>query len=155
MKNKSQIEEKGHSTSYKQGRKRLFIKIARLLNYFSVLVLSINTVYRMLTTFGILTTTASKGGITYLLKSLFQASFAVLLILVELRKRWLLIYIEFLRGRFGKGLILVMIGVLVFDEIRSNDMATGILIVLCGLFNIIVSCMRSDIDTIRRKHRRE
>jgi hypothetical protein len=76
--------------------------------------------------------------------TLFQGSFALLITLAELRRRELLKYIEFLSGRFGKGILLLMVGILVFDDTRSNDLAVGILVVLAGLFNLIVSCMRDE-----------
>ncbi|TNV74086.1 hypothetical protein FGO68_gene12310 [Halteria grandinella] len=152
---KYQLSKSHHSSSYQKGRKRLFIRVARLMVYFAFMVLCMNVLYRMLITCGLVQANSTEsGGVTYLMMTLFQGAFAALLILAELRKRGLLIYIEFLRGRFGKGLLLLMIGVLVFDENRSNDMATGILIVLGGLFNVIVSCMRSDFDSVRDKQGR-
>ena len=39
----------------------------------------------------------------------------------------------------------ILVGLLVFDETRKFDMFIGIGLVLVGIFNIIVSCMR---DTI-------
>jgi hypothetical protein len=41
---------------------------------------------------------------------------------------------------------LVLIGLLVFDDRNRYDMLIGIAMVLVGVFNVIVSCMRKDID---------
>lgn len=140
---KKQVEQ-----TYKQGRKRLFIRIARLMNYFCFLLLCLNVTFRLLSTFGVYTPdttlSTSVSASSYLMMTLFQLAFATLLITAELRYKNLLIYIEFLHGRFGKGVFLIMVGVLVFDGTQHNDMAVGILTVLAGIFNLIVSCMRSD-----------
>lgn len=50
----------------------------------------------------------------------------------------------FLHSRIGKGMFLVFVGLLLFDEKRKSDMAISICIVLIGFFNIMISCMRKD-----------
>jgi hypothetical protein len=55
-----------------------------------------------------------------------------------------IVYVEFLKSRLGKGLYIILVGLLLYDSTRTGDMAISIIIVLVGIFNIIVSCMRDE-----------
>jgi len=68
--------------------------------------------------------------------------FATLLVLAELRYKKVLVYLEFLKGRIGKGIYVILIGLLVFEENRKAEMFISIAMVLIGFFNIVVGCMR-------------
>jgi hypothetical protein len=46
----------------------------------------------------------------------YLIGFAVLLVLAEIRFRRVLVYLEFLKGRLGKGFYVMLIGLLIFDE---------------------------------------
>ena len=87
--------------------------------------------------------------------SVFLLFFAALLITVELRLGSALFYIEFLRSRYGKGIYLILVGVLVFDSTKTADSIIAILILLIGFFNIMVSCMRNDRESSKRSKREE
>ena len=58
----------------------------------------------------------------------------------------MLIYLQFLKGRLGKGFYVMLVGLILFDETRKVDMVMGISLVLVGLFNLIVGCMRENYD---------
>ena len=53
-----------------------------------------------------------------------------------------MVYLEFLKSRIGKGMYVILVGLLIFDETRKFDMFVGISLILVGLFNVIVSCVR-------------
>ena len=125
---------------FAKGRKRLFVRIARLMNYVCILIMVANAVYKILSLFGL---TESISGSIFL--AIYLIGSSLLLFKAELRDAILLQYFEFLRGRAGKGVFYILIGVLTFDDRDKFDMATGITMVLVGLFNLIVSFMRDDI----------
>ena len=132
---------------YKRGRKRLFVRITRLMNFFCCLFMVTNAVLRGLTLFGLVSIpTLGSLDISYYLMILYLLGFSVLLATAEYRWPSILAYCQFLRSRLGKGLYLVLIGLLVFDDRNRYDMLIGIAMVLVGIFNVIVSCMRKDID---------
>lgn len=54
----------------------------------------------------------------------------------------MIVYLEFLKSRIGKGMYVILVGLLIFDETRKFDMFVGISLILVGLFNVIVSCVR-------------
>lgn len=92
------------------------------------------------------TNTMMTFDLTYYLMILYLVGFSALLGTAEYRWPSTLIYLEFLRSRLGKGLFLVLIGLLVFDDRSRYDVMIGIAMVLVGVFNVIVSCMRRDVD---------
>ncbi len=85
-----------------------------------------------------------KGDVFFYIMTFYLFGFAALLFASEWRAPNVLLYVEFLRGRLGKGFYLFLVGLLIFDDKRKVDMLIGILLVLSGLFNVIVSCMRRD-----------
>ena len=132
---------------YKRGRKRLFVRITRLMNFVCCLLMLTNAVLRTLSLFGVLPIpTSGSLDISYYLMILYLLGFSLLLGTAEYRWPSVLAYCQFLRSRLGKGLYLVLIGLLVFDDRNLSDMIIGIAMVLVGVFNVIVSCMRKDID---------
>jgi hypothetical protein len=76
------------------------------------------------------------------LLTFYLIGFAGLLVMAEMRYKKVIIYVEFLDGRFGKGLFVILVGLLTFDEDRKFDEFVGIALTLVGIFNIIVACMR-------------
>jgi len=87
-----------------------------------------------------------KGDIFFYIMTFYLFGFAALLFASEWRSPHVLLYAEFLRGRLGKGFYLFLVGLLIFDDTRKVDMLIGIMLVLSGLFNVIVSFMRRDPD---------
>ena len=85
-----------------------------------------------------------KGDVFFYIMTFYLFGFAALLFASEWRAPNVLLDVEFLRGRLGKGFYLFLVGLLIFDDTRKVDMLIGILLVLSGLFNVIVSCMRRD-----------
>jgi len=74
----------------------------------------------------------------------YLIGFAILLIMAEIRYKKMLVYLEFLKGRLGKGFYVLLIGLLIFDQTNKADMALGVSLTLVGIFNIIVGCMREN-----------
>jgi hypothetical protein len=87
-----------------------------------------------------------KGDVFFYIMTFYLFGFAALLFASEWRAPHVLLYAEFLRGRLGKGFYLFLVGLLIFDDTRKVDMLIGILLVLSGIFNVIVSFMRRDPD---------
>ena len=96
---------------YTHGRKRLFVKITRLMNYICVLGMIIDAILRLV--FFV------SGDPFYYLLTFYLLGFATLLFLVEMRYSKVLVQVEFLRGRLGKGIFLILIGILVFNNTRN------------------------------------
>jgi hypothetical protein len=117
--------------------KLLFVRIAIILNYLCALALLVSVIMRFVD-FG------QSNDVFFYLLTFYLIGFAALLVVAELRVRSVIVYCEFLKGRPGKGMYLLLIGTLLFDESRSEDIIISILLVLVGLFNIIVSCMRGN-----------
>jgi len=65
--------------------------------------------------------------------------------MAEIRFKNVIVYVEFLKSRIGKGMYVILVGLLIFDESRKFDMFMGISLVLIGIFNLIVFCMRDEI----------
>ena len=118
------------------GVEKLFmIKLSKIFNYVACLLLALSVVLRILD-FG-----KSTNPFFYLL-TFYLVGFGALLIISELRIKKIITLVMFLNSRFGKGIYLVFIGLILFDEDRKSDMAISIITVLIGFFNIMISCMR-------------
>lgn len=120
--------------------KAIFVRVVRLMNFISAGAMVVNAVSRF---FAFETSTDT----FFYLLTVYLCAFAALLILAEIRHKKLLIYCEFLKSRVGKGLFVVMVGLLTFDQDRKFDMITGIGLTLVGIFNIVVACMRDTISS--------
>ena len=125
---------------FKKGRKRLFVRIARLMNFICAIFMIVDLVMRIVN----LSSGTFKGDVFYYVMMIYLLGFAALLVAAEWRATKVLMYAEFLRGRMGKGFYLFLIGLMIFDDTRKVDMLVGILLVLVGIFNILVSFMRQD-----------
>lgn len=119
--------------------KSIVLKIARLLNYICALGMLVDACIRF-SRFG-----EASDPFFYLL-TFYLIGFAALLIIAELRLKKILVYVEFLKGRMGKGIYIIIVGLLIFDETRTYDMAISIILVIVGILNIIVSCMREKLS---------
>jgi len=74
----------------------------------------------------------------YLAFTFYLYIFSVLLGSAEYKFIHVLKYIEFLTSSYGKGLFQLFIGILLFDDSRSEDIFASVILSLIGLFNIIV-----------------
>ena len=74
----------------------------------------------------------------YLAFTFYLYIFSVLLGSAEYKFIHVLKYIEFLTSSYGKGLFQLFIGILLFDDSRSEDIFASVSLSLIGLFNIIV-----------------
>ncbi len=113
------------------------------MNYICALFMFSDSLLRILAMFSVVNST---GDFFFYILIPHLILFSGLLISAELRWPRILVYFEFLKSRLGKGLYLVLVGLLIFDERRNISISLGITLVLVGFFNIIVSCMRRDID---------
>jgi hypothetical protein len=78
----------------------------------------------------------------YLAFTFYLYIFGILLGTAEYEYITVLKYIEFLVSSAGKGIFLVFIGILLFDDTRTIDLWASLVISIIGLFNLIVSCMK-------------
>ena len=115
--------------------KRFMIKVVKVLNLLCALLMLVDIVFRF-------TAFKTQSDPFFFLLTFYMFGFAALLIVAELNIKRILVYVEFLNGRIGKGIYILFVGLLVFDESRKVDMAVSIVIVLVGFFNILVGCMR-------------
>lgn len=125
---------------YVRGRKRLFIRICRLMNFIAGLFMIVDAILRIVN----FCSGTFKGDMFFYIMTFYLFGFAALLFASEWRSPSVLLYADFLRGRLGKGFYLFLVGLLIFDDTRKVDMLIGILLVLSGLFNVLVSFMRKD-----------
>jgi len=65
--------------------------------------------------------------------------FAFLIIIAEAEWRRVLKYVLFLKSQAGRGIFIMFVGLLVFEEKHANDIATSITLILIGAFNLIIA----------------
>ena len=78
----------------------------------------------------------------YYMMTCYLAGFAILLAMVELNVKRLLVYFEFLKNRFGKGVYIFLIGLLLYDDRNRYESIISAILVLIGLFNLLVFFIR-------------
>src|SRR4051812_28608062 len=117
--------------------KSIFVRIVRLMNFIAALLMCIDAFIRFFDF------NDENDGFFFIL-TFYLFGFAALLIMAEMRYKKVLVYLEFLKSRIGKGIYVILVGLLVFDDDRTADTTIGIILCLFGLFNIIVSCMRDN-----------
>jgi hypothetical protein len=110
------------------------LKVIKALNYATVLIIAANAILRFFN-FDKVTDPF------YFILTFYMLFFAALLLIAEIGIKRILVYIEFLNGRMGKGLYIIFIGLLMFDDKFKLDMLFGIAVFLVGIFNILLSCM--------------
>ena len=115
--------------------KSLLIKVVRIINFISAGLMILDSILRFVDF-------ATVVDPFFYLLTIYLLGFSALLIIAELRIKRILVYVEFLKSRIGKGIYIALVGLLIFDESRKGDMAISIALVLIGVFNIIVSCIR-------------
>lgn len=117
--------------------KRYMVKMCKILNYISSLLMLISVVLRCIDF-------KSSTDPFFFLLTFYLFGFAVLVIIAEIKIKRVIAYVEILNNRIGKGVYIIFVGLLLFDEKRKSDMLISIFIVLIGLFNVMVSCMRDN-----------
>ena len=118
---------------------QLLIKIAKVMNYLTALVMIADVICRFFNF------AKSKDPFFFLL-TFYLIGFAVLLVIAEAGIRKVLVYVEILSGRKGKGFYLLFVGLLVFDTTYTSDTVCGLIIFLVGVYNILVGFMRKKKD---------
>ena len=87
----------------------------------------------------------------YLAFTFYLYIFSLLLGTAEYKYIHVLKYIEVLITNVGKGLFLLFIGILLFDDSRSIDLTASIVLSFIGIFNIIIGCVKQTPQTIDQK----
>ena len=106
------------------------------MNYIAVLAMIACSVFRFID-FG-----KAIGDLFFYMLTFYLIGFAALLFCAEVRIGNLLVYVEFLDSRLGKGAYILFVGMLMFDETRLRDIAFALYVVLTGIFNIILGCQK-------------
>jgi hypothetical protein len=114
---------------------KIVIKIASILNYGCALLMAIDVFLRIFTFL-------QDQTLFFYLMTFYLAGFAVVLVIAEMRFTKIIFYMEFMKGRLGKGIYLIIIALLIFDEKRNIEMCISLILVVVGFFNIMVSTMR-------------
>ena len=78
----------------------------------------------------------------YFAFSMYLILFAVILAAAELELRLIAKYVEFLVSPLGKGVFLLFIGILMFDQSKDVDSIASIVISLVGLSNLIAALVK-------------
>lgn len=115
--------------------KNLMVRIARILNFLSALAIIGSAVWRVLDF-------QKQSDPFFFLLTFYLVGFAALLVMAEMKYNKVIVYLEFLKGRIGKGIYIILLGLLIFDENRKPDMFLGIALAAVGIFNIVVSCLK-------------
>jgi hypothetical protein len=115
--------------------KPLMIKCIKAVNYICALLMIVDVFIRF-------TSFKTETDPFFFLLTFYLIGFAALLVVSEMGIKRILVFVEFLNGRAGKGFYILFVGLLMFDDVRPADMAISIILVLVGLFNVLASCMR-------------
>ncbi|CDW89795.1 UNKNOWN [Stylonychia lemnae] len=134
----SQIPNQRGRPKSQMADKSIFVRIVRLFNLLSAALMIIDAINRFFDF-------QRQSDPFFFLLTFYLFGFAALLVMAEIRYKRVIAYVEFLKSRIGKGLYVILVGLLIFDENRKFDMFVGITLFLNGVFNIIVSCMRDEI----------
>ena len=118
-----------------QGDRNLLVTLVKVSNYVTALLMVISACFRF-------SNFSKTSDPFFYLLTFYLLGFAALLVIAEVRIRRIIVYIEFLGGRIGKGIYILFVGLLVFDNEFTSDMAFGIIIFLVGIFNVIVGLIR-------------
>ena len=78
----------------------------------------------------------------YFAFSMYLILFAVILAAAELELRLIAKYVEFLVSPLGKGVFLLFIGILMFDQSKDIDSIASIAISLIGLSNLVAALVK-------------
>lgn len=80
----------------------------------------------------------------YLAFTFYLYLFGLLIGAAEYQFVQIMKYVEFLISPGGKGMFLLFVGILLFDDRRLIDLWASLSISLIGMFNLIDSCMTED-----------
>lgn len=119
--------------------------VAKILNYFSCFMMVLFSGYRIYKIFDV---TTDEEPLYYIL-TVYLVGFSILLTAAELRVTSVIMYFELMRGRGGKGIFIILVGLLVFNDKVKIDLAVSNVLLLIGIYNIVVACMRPDFSKKR------
>ena len=88
------------------------VKICKVLNYLAAMLMLVSVIFRFFE-FKLL-----HHEPFFFLFTFYLMFFSAVLIIAELKMRGLLMYVEFINGRIGKGMFILFVGLLMFDEQR-------------------------------------
>lgn len=80
----------------------------------------------------------------YLAFTFYLFIFGIILAAAEYEVIHILKYIEFLITQTGKGVFLIFIGVLLFDNRRVVDLWASLSLTLVGIFNLFLRCFKDN-----------
>ena len=105
------------------------LRFVRYLTFVAALIMLADSFYRMFN-FG------SATDPYFFILTFYLIGFAFLLSVAELRFKKIIVYIEFLRGRLGKGIYIVVVGLMIFDITRIVELVFSSILIAVGLINI-------------------
>lgn len=114
------------------------LRFVRYLTFLATVLIFADAIYRMFS-FGTATDPY------FFILTFYLIGFAVLLGVAEIRFKKIIVYIEFMRGRLGKGIYIVLVGLLIFDVSRIVELVFSCMLILIGMTNIVASCMRDSL----------
>ena len=89
--------------------KLVLVRVVKLLNIFAALMMIADAVLRILDF-------KDNSDPFFFLLTFYLFGFSLLLVLAELRIKKVIVFVEFLKSRLGKGIYTILVGVLIFNE---------------------------------------
>jgi hypothetical protein len=114
--------------------KPLLMQIVKNLNYASALLMVVDLVFRF-------TSFRTEKDYFFFLLTFYLMGFSLLLVIAEVGIERIIVYVDFLNRPIGKGVYIMFVGLLIFDDKRKSDMVIAIILVLIGLVNMLASCV--------------
>ncbi len=74
----------------------------------------------------------------------------ILLILAELKNKWVRLYFSFLDSKRGRGLFMIMLVFTFFDNSAKDhflQILLGVILLVIGIINLIIQCQSSSDNT--------
>lgn len=117
--------------------RNFFIQSCKSLNYLCVLLLIVDVVMRVMIF-------KQQDHIFFFLFTIYEFLLAFILAFAEFEVRRVLFYGRFLSFRWGKGLLLLFISLLIFDENSTNEFLIGFIVLGVGAFNVLAGVIIRD-----------
>ena len=76
----------------------------------------------------------------YIILSIYLLLFAILLILSELKIKRVVVYVRFLALRWGIGIYIMLISVLLFNQNKKSEVIIAMVVMMVGIVNVVVGC---------------
>ena len=112
-------------------------KVGKLVNYV-VLGLILTSFSTRILEFG-----KQKDPFFYIM-TFYLLLFSLFILAAELGIKKVLLYLQFLKGYIGRGVFIILVGLILYNDDRKLDMVVAVFLTVAGAFNIVIGCQRDD-----------